>query len=426
MQTVAKISGRDNNTSKYGDSSAMPDFFMSFLASLTAQNSGNLIVNSQALETNVQNSEIIDDNQNQNQSGDKSKSDITPIDLVALPIGFFNNVIFATNAPNSETDLGARLETSEISAAANPAAPVILPQAEKAEINANQPTDAYTATELDVSETENSIAPSKLEIENQTEKLPETLATIGSNEAVASKTPPHLMEAQNTRQISKADFAENNQIDNASNDNSSPSIKTELVLDTPKQNALHQNNAKSDKPTVELKPLHTNSNSILNFNNSLNQLQAKDEIASKTENKGEIVASKIHEVAQIMVEKAQSGERTFFVRLDPPELGKIEIELKFGANNKIDAVINAQTPEALGELMRQARDMVDMLNQAGFDLSKNNLNFNLNNSNNGNQNRFEQNQKSVNGNDISDVKTENTAKQIITQKWNRGGISLIA
>lgn len=84
-------------------------------------------------------------------------------------------------------------------------------------------------------------------------------------------------------------------------------------------------------------------------------------------------------LAAMMVKKAANGEKTFFVRLDPAELGKVEVELKFGQDSKISAIIKADNPQALNELMRSAKDLVLSLNQAGLEMKEQDLSFSLNN-----------------------------------------------
>jgi flagellar hook-length control protein FliK len=72
------------------------------------------------------------------------------------------------------------------------------------------------------------------------------------------------------------------------------------------------------------------------------------------------------------------GESTRFeLRLDPPELGRIEVRLEVTRDHRVTAVIAADTPQALSELARHARDLEQTLQSAGLELGENGLSFDL-------------------------------------------------
>lgn len=73
-----------------------------------------------------------------------------------------------------------------------------------------------------------------------------------------------------------------------------------------------------------------------------------------------------------------SGESTHFeMRLDPPELGKVEVRLEVSRDHKVTAVVTADNPSALAELARNARDLQQALQSAGLELSDSGLSFDL-------------------------------------------------
>ncbi|GAM97819.1 Mlr2412 protein [alpha proteobacterium U9-1i] len=73
-----------------------------------------------------------------------------------------------------------------------------------------------------------------------------------------------------------------------------------------------------------------------------------------------------------------SGESTHFeMRLDPPELGKVEVRLEVSRDHKVTAVVTADNPSALAELARNARDLQQALQSAGLELSDTGLSFDL-------------------------------------------------
>lgn len=157
------------------------------------------------------------------------------------------------------------------------------------------------------------------------------------------------------------------------------------------------------------------------------------EITEKNDPKLQL--NNLQAVAATMVKKFQNGDKKFFVRLDPPELGKIEVELKISTDNKVSAILKTENPQALNELMKGARDLVNSLNQAGFDLTEKDLSFSLNS--NGNQSGNSQNQQAQeksNGkiinlqNQKEEIQPEiaNTKSKTIRHEiWDRARVSMV-
>lgn len=72
------------------------------------------------------------------------------------------------------------------------------------------------------------------------------------------------------------------------------------------------------------------------------------------------------------------GLRQFEIRMDPPELGRVEVKLQVNSNdNRVHAVLSAERPETLADLQRSARELERALADAGLDLSENGLQFEL-------------------------------------------------
>ncbi len=73
-----------------------------------------------------------------------------------------------------------------------------------------------------------------------------------------------------------------------------------------------------------------------------------------------------------------NGENTRFeMRLDPPELGRIEVRLDFSRDHRVTALISADNPQALTDLVRHARELQQILESAGLELSDTGLSFDL-------------------------------------------------
>jgi len=72
-----------------------------------------------------------------------------------------------------------------------------------------------------------------------------------------------------------------------------------------------------------------------------------------------------------------NGQRVFDIRLDPAELGKVDVRLELRADNRVHAVLTAERPETLAELQRAARDLERSLNDAGLELAEEGLSFQM-------------------------------------------------
>lgn len=81
--------------------------------------------------------------------------------------------------------------------------------------------------------------------------------------------------------------------------------------------------------------------------------------------------------AMNLLRRFEGGARAFQLRLDPPELGKVEVKLTLGPDRSVEAVVTTERPEALAELQRAARDLAAALQEAGLDLIEGGLSFQL-------------------------------------------------
>ena len=75
--------------------------------------------------------------------------------------------------------------------------------------------------------------------------------------------------------------------------------------------------------------------------------------------------------------KSQSGAKQFDIRLDPPELGRVEVRLSIDATGKASAHVSADQPQTLSLLQKDASVLTRALRDAGLDVSQNGLNFSL-------------------------------------------------
>lgn len=83
------------------------------------------------------------------------------------------------------------------------------------------------------------------------------------------------------------------------------------------------------------------------------------------------------QVAHEIVRRAASGATHFEVRLDPPELGRVDVRLEISRDHRVTAIVAADNPQALAELARHARDLEQSLLAAGLMLGEDGLSFDL-------------------------------------------------
>lgn len=83
------------------------------------------------------------------------------------------------------------------------------------------------------------------------------------------------------------------------------------------------------------------------------------------------------QVAREIVRRFDGESTRFELRLDPPELGRIEVRLEVSRDNRVTAVIASDNPQALTELARHARELEQQLQSAGLELGDNGLSFDL-------------------------------------------------
>ena len=143
-------------------------------------------------------------------------------------------------------------------------------------------------------------------------------------------------------------------------------------------------------------------------------------------------------LAATLVRRLESGARQFTMRLDPPELGQVEVKLTVTADKKVRAVVSADRPEALADLVRSARELTRALLEAGLDLDERGLTFTLNDPSDSRQgNRRDQHHAnndrltSVVGAPETDVDAPARAAQATSsndpfQRWQRARIALTA
>lgn len=83
------------------------------------------------------------------------------------------------------------------------------------------------------------------------------------------------------------------------------------------------------------------------------------------------------QISREIVRRFNGQNTQFDLRLDPPELGRVEIRLEVTRDHRVTAIVAADNPQALAELARNARELEQSLQSAGLQLAENGLSFDL-------------------------------------------------
>ncbi len=75
--------------------------------------------------------------------------------------------------------------------------------------------------------------------------------------------------------------------------------------------------------------------------------------------------------------RAQAGSNQFDIRLDPPELGRIDVRLNVDCNGQVTSHVTVDRPETLTLLQSQQPQLERALEQAGLKTADNGLQFSL-------------------------------------------------
>ena len=89
------------------------------------------------------------------------------------------------------------------------------------------------------------------------------------------------------------------------------------------------------------------------------------------------VAPDTDALAVTIAARSLSGAKQFEIRLDPPELGRVEVRLSIDASGKTQAHMTADQPQTLDLLRKDAPALTQALREAGLDVSQSGLNFSL-------------------------------------------------
>ncbi len=83
------------------------------------------------------------------------------------------------------------------------------------------------------------------------------------------------------------------------------------------------------------------------------------------------------QVAAEIARNLKNGNTRFQMRFDPPELGRVEVEMKVSQDGKVQAHLRVDRPETLDMFLRDQRGLERALEAAGLNTDSDNLQFSL-------------------------------------------------
>lgn len=171
---------------------------------------------------------------------------------------------------------------------------------------------------------------------------------------------------------------------------------------------------------------------------TIDKTDASTSLSNSTEAKSTSPASQLHArgytsptqaVAIQIAAKAQNGTQQFEIRLNPPELGRVEVKMEFGRDGQINTHLIVERPETLDMLSKDARQLERALAQAGVNLESDGLTFSLKDQgdNNGegktgNDDLKDNSQHQANDSDLEQQIDQNSA--IYRQLTNPSGLDI--
>lgn len=202
---------------------------------------------------------------------------------------------------------------------------------------------------------------------------------------------PIKSEATSNEAVLNTDKPQTNSNLQTNNDKNILEFAKTISADTASNNGSFSKEGQDKKAAEIIKA------SDSNISNSVQSNEAKFNVNHVTEVVKSLNAPAI---ADAMVKNMRNGEKSFTIRLDPPELGKIEIELKMSADKKMSAILSFDNQSAFNDLSKSMKEMMQVLKDAGLDFGEDSIKFSLNDGSNfagntGKEQKQNQNQNSL-------------------------------
>jgi len=147
--------------------------------------------------------------------------------------------------------------------------------------------------------------------------------------------------------------------------------------------------------------------------------QASTHVQQTAVDTGAQRAAPASQVGREIIRRFDGGNTSFELRLDPAELGRVEVRMEVTRDHRVTAVITADNPQALTELARHSRELEQQLQSAGLQLGENGLSFDLRQGSQGDDARdANANARGGNGEEaLSEQQPAQVARPIGYERW---------
>ncbi len=277
----------------------------------------------------------------------------------------------AAAAPSAPTPTQAAPETAATASAPNEATPTQTPIAETAKPNQTRaqaepatPAPPTQPTTTPQPQTPAIVAPAVEQpqaTQTATSPLPAAPIAPTTQAAPASRATAPITEGKPASENGKAAPAQS-----GAQNAGAKSVQSKTAAPSTDFSAF----ALSDAPEAPSQPAQ-------NATALTTQSAASVQHASAVEQSAARAAPAGAQVSREIIRRFDGGATRFEMRLDPPELGRVEIRLEVTRDHRVTALISADNPQALTDLVRHARELEQSLQAAGLDLSDSGLSFDL-------------------------------------------------
>jgi flagellar hook-length control protein FliK len=103
--------------------------------------------------------------------------------------------------------------------------------------------------------------------------------------------------------------------------------------------------------------------------------EVAQKVAAQTQAAGSVVP--VHALAVTIAARASTGSTRFDIKLDPPELGRIEVQMTLDREGRVKSRVVVEKQETLDLLQRDQRNLERTLTQAGLETSEGGIEFSL-------------------------------------------------
>jgi len=138
-----------------------------------------------------------------------------------------------------------------------------------------------------------------------------------------------------------------------------------------------QANSKPDTPAAAAAPVVTNADAAAQVAQAAAATAATATRAIHAAYAAPVQQLNVPQVAFEVVRQFEAGNTRFQIRLDPADLGRIDVKLDLDKSGTVSAHMVVERPETLDLMMRDQRALQQALQQAGLDTSKTSLEFSL-------------------------------------------------